>query len=298
VKQADIAMYRAKSQGRNSHCFFSLDLLEAASDRRVLEAALRQALENDEFSLVYQPKARVHDGVVTGVEALLRWCPPGQPAVTPDRFIPILEETGLIVPVGHWVLRRACNQMLSWDAAGVAPPSMAVNLSAVQFRQKDLVAQIQSVLFETGLPPQRLQLELTESTLVDDMDNAMKVMQSLKGIGVSLAIDDFGTGQSSLSYLKRFDVDILKIDRSFVADTPGDATDCAIVRGVIALAHGMELKAVAEGVETQEQLDFLRQHACEEMQGWLLGRPMSAADFAHWHAQHLRLADDPLMATA
>jgi EAL domain-containing protein (putative c-di-GMP-specific phosphodiesterase class I) len=160
-----------------------------------------------------------------------------------------------------------------------------VNLSAVQFRQKDLVARIQSALADTGLAPQRLQLELTESTLVDDMDNAVTVMRALKQIGVGLAIDDFGTGQSSLSYLKRFNVDILKIDRSFVADTPGDAVDCAIVRGVIALAHGMDLVVVAEGVETQEQLDYLRQHRCEEMQGWLLGRPMPASNFSRWQTQ-------------
>ena len=285
VKRADMAMYRAKSMGRNTFCFFSQELLSAADERHALEAALRVALERKEFSLVYQPKARVQDNALTGVEALLRWSPSCVPAVGPDRFIPILEEIGLIVPVGDWVLRQACSQMAAWDAAGLAPATVAVNLSAVQFRQKDLAAQIQRALADTGLAPHRLQLELTESTLVEDMDSAVAVMHSLKRIGVSLAIDDFGTGQSSLSYLKRFNIDILKIDRSFIKDTPGDAVDCAIVRSVIALAHGMQLKVVAEGVETQDQLAFLRQHRCEEIQGWLLGRPMPAADFARWHSQ-------------
>ena len=282
VKQADMAMYRAKSQGRNTYCFFSLELLEAADDRHALETALRPALERQEFSLVFQPKARVLDGVVTGVEALLRWSPSGIAAVGPERFIPILEEVGLIVPVGDWVLRQACGQMMAWDAVGLAPRTIAVNLSAAQFRQKDLVEQIQSALADTGLAPQRLQLELTESTLVDDMDSAVTVMQALKQIGVGLAIDDFGTGHSSLGYLKRFNVDILKIDQSFIAGMPADTVHNAIVCSVIALAHGMQLTVVAEGVETQDQLAFLRQHQCEEMQGWLLGHPMSASEFAHW----------------
>jgi diguanylate cyclase len=224
----------------------------------------------------------VLDGVITGVEALLRWSPSGMAAVGPERFVPILEEVGLIVPVGDWVLRQACSQMMAWDTVGLAPHTIAVNLSAAQFRQKDLVEQIQSALADTGLAPQRLQLELTESTLVDDMDSAVTVMQALKQIGVGLAIDDFGTGHSSLGYLKRFDVDILKIDQSFIAGMPADTVHNAIVCSVIALAHGMQLTVVAEGVETQDQLAFLRQHQCEEMQGWLLGHPMSASEFAQW----------------
>jgi diguanylate cyclase len=282
VKQADMAMYRAKAQGRNTYCFFSSELLEAADERHALEAALRPALERQEFFVLYQPKARLADGAITGVEALLRWSPPGLPPVGPDRFIPILEEIGLIVPVGAWVLREACRRMVAWSAEGIAPPTVAVNLSARQFRQLDLVEQIQRVLAETGLPPHRLQIELTESTLVDDIEYVVGVMETLKRIGVSVAIDDFGTGHSSLSYLKRFHVDTLKIDRSFVRDTPGDPDDSAIVRSVIALAHGLHLNVVAEGVETEEQLAFLRQHGCDDMQGWLLGRPMPPDDLVRW----------------
>jgi diguanylate cyclase (GGDEF)-like protein len=282
VKQADVAMYRAKAQGRNTYCFFSIDLLAAADDRLLLEAALRTALDGREFSLVYQPKARLCDGLVTGVEALLRWSCVNAPAVGPDHFVPILEETGLILPVGNWVLREACRQMVAWEAQGVAPPTVAVNLSARQFRDETLAHQVRSALADAGLCPQRLQVELTESTLVDDMDFAVTTIQALKRIGVGVVIDDFGTGYSSLSYLKRFNVDTLKIDRSFVRDTPADAEDNAIVRSVIALAHGLQLSVVAEGVETEEQRAFLIEHDCEELQGWLLSPPLAAAEFGAW----------------
>ena len=294
VKQADMAMYHAKAQGRNTYCFFSRELLQAAAERHALEAALRPALERQEFSLVYQPKSRLSDGSITGVEALLRWSPPDGSVIGPDRFIPVLEEIGLIVPVGEWVLREACRQMMAWRAEGIVVPTVAVNVSARQFRRLDLAENIQRILEETGLEPDRLQIELTESILVEDFDYVVQVMGAFKRIGIGVAIDDFGTGHSSLSYLKRFNVDTLKIDRSFVRDTPADTDDSAIVRSVIALAHGLHLKVVAEGVETGEQLDFLRQHGCDEMQGWLLGRPMTAADLAHWLGQRtLRMQPHP-----
>lgn len=301
IKQADMAMYRAKAQGRNTYCFFSRDMLQAADERHALEAALRPALARGEFSLVYQPKSRLSDGGITGVEALLRWTPPGGAAIGPDRFIPVLEEIGLIVPVGEWVLRQACRQMVAWSAEGVAVPTVAVNLSARQFRHQDLAQTLERILEETGLAPARLQIELTESTLVEDFDYVVQVMAAFKRIGVGVAIDDFGTGHSSLSYLKRFNIDTLKIDRSFVRDTPGDVDDSAIVRSVIALGHGLRLSVVAEGVETEEQLAFLRKHGCDEMQGWLLGQPMQADELARWvrrHAPQLRPAPALALAAA
>ena len=288
VKQADIAMYHAKALGRDNYQFYSEALDAAAGERLELETLLRHALERDEFSLQYQPKANLASGRVTGVEALLRWSPAGRKPIGPDRFIPILEDTGLIVPVGAWVLRRACEQMVQWDREGVAPIHLAVNLSARQFRQLDLIETIAKTLADTGLAPERLEIELTESMLVENIEEVVRIMARIGAMGVSIAIDDFGTGHSSLSYLKRFDIDTLKVDRSFVRDTPNDSDDKAITIAVIALAHGLGLRAVAEGVENDEQADFLRAQGCDEIQGYLLSRPQPPEAMGIWLRQHQR----------
>lgn len=284
VKQADLAMYRAKALGRDTFCFFDEALHRDVGERHQLEARLRHALERQEFRLHYQPKADLHSGRITGVEALLRWQPAGQPMVGPDRFIPILEETGLIVEVGAWVLHEACTQMMAWQAQGLPPIHLAVNLSARQFRHQDLLGHITRVLDSTGFDPSRLELELTESMLIDDSESVLAIITTLGAMGISIAIDDFGTGHSSLSYLKRFNVDTLKIDRSFVRHTPDDAEDSAIAVAVIALGHGLHLRVVAEGVETTAQLEFLRSQRCDEYQGYLLSRPQEAAAFGPWLA--------------
>jgi diguanylate cyclase (GGDEF)-like protein len=286
IKQADMAMYRAKELGSDTYSFFDEALDQEAGHRHQLETRLRHALERNEFMLHYQPKADLRTGRVTGVEALLRWQAPGQAMVGPDRFIPILEETGLIVAVGAWVLREACAQMMVWQRQGLRPIGLAVNLSARQFRHQDLVGQIDGVLAETGFDPGRLEVELTESMLIDDSESVLGIMTRLGAMGVRIAIDDFGTGHSSLKYLKRFNVDTLKIDRSFIKDTPEDAEDSAIATAVIALGHGLRLKVVAEGVENQAQLDFLRAQGCDELQGYLLSPPMDANAFVVWLARH------------
>ncbi len=285
VKQADMAMYRAKEAGRDGFFFFNEALNADMQQRHKLEGLLRRALERNEYRLHYQPKVSTTDGQVTGVEALLRWQPAGEALVPPDRFIPILEESGLIVPVGAWVIRHSCEQMMAWQRDGMPPLSLAVNLSARQFRQPDLISHIAQVLNETGLPPELLELELTESMLIHDSDAVMRVLHELGGMGVRIAIDDFGTGHSSLSYLKRFDVDTLKIDRAFVRDTPDDADDCAIARAVVALAHGLGLSAVAEGVENARQLEFLAALGCEMAQGYFISRPLPPDAFAVWLAE-------------
>jgi EAL domain-containing protein (putative c-di-GMP-specific phosphodiesterase class I) len=282
IKQADMAMYQSKEEGRDTFCFFEEKMNVAATQRQEIEGRLRQALERSEFRLHYQPKADMRTGQVLGVEALLRWQPPGQALVAPDRFIAVLEETGLIVPVGAWVFREACAQMMKWQRAGIRPLQLAVNVSARQFRHPDLARQIEDVLRDTGFEPQLLEVELTESMLIDDSEVVARTMVELGSMGISIAIDDFGTGQSSLRYLKRFNIDTLKIDRSFVKDTPNCSEDSAIAKAVIALGHGLGMKVVAEGVENEEQLDFLRANGCDQLQGYLLSRPIGADALAAW----------------
>jgi diguanylate cyclase (GGDEF)-like protein/PAS domain S-box-containing protein len=287
VKQADMAMYRAKEVARGSYQFFSAELGSRAKARQEIEVGLRGALERGEFSLHYQPKADLSSGRVTGVEALLRWHRPGQPAIGPDRFVPVLEEIGLIVPVGLWVLREACRQVAQWNRAGPQALSVAVNISSRQFHQPDLADQIGAALRDAGLDAQLLEIELTESMLVEDSESVLRILRGITALGVRVAIDDFGTGHSSLSYLRRFDIDTLKIDRSFVRDTPGDPEDCAIAVAVIALGHGLNLRVVAEGVETQEQASFLREQGCDDIQGYLLSKPMAPEEFPGWMARHI-----------
>ncbi|MFO1193791.1 MAG: EAL domain-containing protein [Rhodoferax sp.] len=284
IQQADMAMYRAKDSGRDTYAFFDADMHREASRRHQLEGRMRHALERGEFRLFYQPKARLSDGEVTGVEALLRWQPEGEALVPPNEFIPVLEETGLIVPVGAWALQEACAQMVRWEQSGGLrqPLRLAVNLSARQFRHQDLVEQVSTALAQSGFDPRRLELELTESMLIDDSEAVVALVARLQAMRVRIAIDDFGTGHSSLSYLKRFNVDTLKIDRSFVLGTPHDSENCAIATAVVALGHGLRLNVVAEGVETLAQADFLRGLGCDELQGYLLSPPLDDARFAAW----------------
>ena len=276
LKNADAAMYRAKELGRGNFQFYTEEMNARTLDRLRLESGLRRALERHEFVLHYQPQIDLATGVQVGVEALLRWCPPGSEPIAPAEFIPIAEETGLIVQIGAWVLRAACEQLVAWRDAGLPSMTVAVNLSARQFHQQNLVQLVGQILAETGCDAAQLELEITESVVMADPVGATATLQELSDMGVSLSIDDFGTGHSSLSYLKRFPIHALKIDRSFVRDLTTDADDAAIVCAVIALAHTMQLKVIAEGVETEEQLAFLREHRCDQFQGYFFSPPVSA----------------------
>jgi diguanylate cyclase (GGDEF)-like protein/PAS domain S-box-containing protein len=274
IKHADIAMYRAKQTGRNNFQFYTASMNEQALERLRIESDLRNALERSELLLYYQPKVDVQSGRISGMEALIRWVHPEFGMVLPSRFIGLAEETGLIVPIGAWVLREACMKNKVWQQAGHPELCMSVNISARQFGQKDLVQTIAETLRVTGLEPHCLELELTESMVMTDVENAIGVMQQLKLLGVKISIDDFGTGYSSLAYLKRFPIDVLKIDRSFVRDITVDFNDAAITVSIISLAHNLKLKVIAEGVETEAQLAYLRYHGCDEIQGYLFSRPL------------------------
>ena len=286
LRHTDMAMYRSKSLGRNTFSFVSDDLNSAVTARLSLEGSLRRAIERNEFCLHYQPKISLLDGEMVGVEALLRWHCPGKGMVPPDRFISVLEDTGLILPVGAWVIRTALAELEQWDRAALPPISLAVNLSARQLRHQGLTSLIEDTLQETRIEAHRLELELTESLLMEDTEANRAMLSNFARIGVRLAIDDFGTGHSSLSYLRRFKVDTLKIDRSFVGEIPHDAEDCAIATAIIALGRSMQIKLVAEGVETQAQADFLRGLGCEEMQGYLVARPMPMPQLREWFKQY------------
>jgi diguanylate cyclase (GGDEF)-like protein/PAS domain S-box-containing protein len=279
LKHADSAMYRAKETGRNNFQFFTAQLNAFITERLELENKLRRALERQQFDLNYQPRIDMHTGCIIGAEALIRWQDSEQQTIAPSRFIPVAEEIGLIVPIGKWVLRTACAQNKAWQNAGLQPFVVSVNVSARQFRQDDLVRTISEVLRETGLDARYLEIELTESAVMHDAEQFVAMLNELNDLGVQIAIDDFGTGYSSLSYLKRFPVDRLKVDRSFVQDIATDADDATIVRAIIALGHNLGLKVVAEGVETEQQLQFLRENRCDELQGYLYGRPLAAAEF-------------------
>jgi diguanylate cyclase (GGDEF)-like protein/PAS domain S-box-containing protein len=278
LKHADTAMYRAKHAGRNQVCFYTEDLNADALERLQLEADLRRALALHEFELHYQPRLDLHTGRITSLEALIRWRRPDGELVPPRRFIPVAEETGLIVPIGEWVLRTACEQMRTWRDAGHTSLRVAVNLSPRQFRQPDLTATIRSILADTGLESRHLELEITESVAMHDPEASRGVLEKLSALGVLHAIDDFGTGYSSLAYLKRFPIDFLKIDQSFVQGVPDDADDANIVRAIIALGLSLEVTLIAEGVETEAQSDFLHAHGCHEIQGYLFCKPKPAAE--------------------
>ena len=280
IKNADMAMYSAKEEGRNNYQFFKQDMNFRVDLLFSMEKDLRLALERGEFTLHYQPQADLSTGKLCGVEALLRWRHPVKGAVSPAEFIPVAEETGQIVPIGEWVLRSACAQMVEWRKQGMTELTMAVNLSMRQLRQPMLVELVKSVLNETGLEPRYLELEITEGIMMGDNRIAMNFLSEMHGLGVQLSIDDFGTGFSSLNYLKKLPVHKLKIDQSFVRDIETDESDAAIIRSIISLGHRLNLRVIAEGVETQEQLDFLRIRGCDEIQGYFYARPMPAAEFA------------------
>jgi EAL domain-containing protein (putative c-di-GMP-specific phosphodiesterase class I) len=274
---ADAAMYRAKQSGRNAYQYYTSAITQRTRARAQLAFELRQALERDEFALAYQPKIDLATRATCGAEALLRWNHPQRGLVSPDEFIPVLEDTGLIVQVGEWVIRRVCQDLKGWAASGLEPLPIAVNLSARQFRQKDLDVRIRSLMAAAGVNPSLIELEITESHLMQDPEQAIRIMRALRESGMRIAIDDFGTGYSSLAYLTRFPVEALKIDRSFVADVFSDRADAAIVRTIIEMAHQLGFTVVAEGVETDRQAAFLRQFRCEQAQGFLFARPMPAA---------------------
>jgi len=276
MKNADTAMYHAKEHGKNNFQFYQADMNASALERLELESDLRHAQEQSQFVLHYQPQFSGDGNRLTGVEALLRWSHPTRGLVPPDEFIPVLEELGLVVQVGEWVLEEACRQLKAWHEEKIRIPKISVNLSARQFAEGDLSARIAAILDRTGLAPACLELELTESILMRDVASAMQTLGNLKRLGLCIAVDDFGTGYSSLNYLKQFPIDVLKIDRSFVDGLPDGEQDAQIARAIIAMAHSLNMMVIAEGVESQAQLDFLREHDCDEVQGFLLGRPMPA----------------------
>ncbi len=276
LRCADAAMYQAKDSGRSTHHFYTPELNEAISARLELENSLRHALERQEFRVYYQPRIDIATGRILGAEALIRWDCPGKGIVSPDSFIAIAEETGLITPIGEWILREACRQNAAWQRDGLPPMTVSVNLSPIQFRHSGLVESVAAALQDAALDPAYLELELTESFVMHDAERINDAMHSLKALGVDISVDDFGTGYSSLSYLKRFPVDRLKVDKSFVRDIDTDPDDAAIVRAIITLGHALGLKVVAEGVETAAHLDYLRTHGCDEVQGYYFSKPLPA----------------------
>ena len=280
LQHADAAMYRAKEEGRNIFRFYNAELTRKAQDRLTLEAELRRAIEQQEFVLHYQPQVDVSSGAIVGIEALIRWQHPQSGLISPQRFIPLAEETGLILPLGDWVVSAACEQVQAWLTSGLPPITLAVNLSPRQFQHRDLVKRLGTVLDATGLPPGLLELEITEGAIMERGEAAVTTLRALKDLGLKVAIDDFGTGYSSLAYLRRFPVDTLKIDRSFMRDIPRDTSAMEIAATIIAMARNLHMQVLAEGVETREQLAFLQRHACDTYQGYLNSRPVTAGSFA------------------
>ena len=280
MKHADFAMLHAKDSGRNNYQFFKPEMNARALERQSLETGLRHALEQQQFVLHYQPKINLETGAIVGVEALIRWRHPQRGLLAPGHFIPVAEECGFIVPISRWVLRESCRQARAWQDAGLPALRIAINTSAVELRSKDYVAGVRAILAETALDARYLELELNESFLMHDSKSTIGVLQELKDMGVQLALDDFGTGYSSLSYLKRFPIDSLKIDQSFVRGLATDADDASIVRAVISMGESLRMLVVAEGVETREQLQFLREHACPEGQGFYFSHPVVAGEFS------------------
>jgi diguanylate cyclase (GGDEF)-like protein len=274
MKHADIAMYQAKEDGKNTYAFYVDDINHHSVERLAFESNLRRALEQEQFELHFQPKVEAQSGRMTGVEALLRWRHPDLGLVAPGKFISIAEETGLIVPIGRWVLRTACAQQVAWQRAGLPPLRMAVNLSARQFADEHLLTDVEAIVRESGIAPDNLEIEITESVLMLDVTKALKVLDGFKALGIRMSIDDFGTGYSSLGNLKRFPVNSIKVDRAFVRDLPTSREDRAIADAVIAMGRTLGMSVVAEGVETGAQADFLRERGCDEIQGFYYSRPV------------------------
>jgi diguanylate cyclase (GGDEF)-like protein len=278
LKHADTAMYRAKDMGRNTYQFYSNDMSVKAFERLSMETSLRRALDRNEFELHFQPQIDLVSGKIIGAEALIRWNHPEIGTVSPVKFIPLLEDTGLIIPVGEWVLETAAREAKSWQSLSDTPVRVAVNLSSRQFYDDKLKRQVAEIISHSGLDPQLFDLEITESILMQNDQASMGNLRALHSLGVRLSVDDFGTGYSSLGYLKRFTVDTLKIDRSFIHDVTTDPDDAAIVAAIIVMAHSLKLEVVAEGVETAEQYEFLRSRSCDAMQGYLFSKPVAALD--------------------
>jgi diguanylate cyclase (GGDEF)-like protein len=282
VKNADTAMFHAKANGKNNYQYYTNSMSATAFERLSMENAMRRGLGNNEFEVYYQPKIELASNRAIGLEALVRWHHPEMGLVLPSDFIPLAEETGLIVPLGEWVLHTVCTQIKNRHDAGLDPLRVAVNLSACQFRQTMLSQQVRRILDKTGVAPEWLELELTESVIMSDIQTSSTILRELKNMGVGISMDDFGTGYSSLGLLKRLPLDTLKIDRSFVRDITTDADDAAIVDAVISLAHSLRLRVIAEGVETGEQLEFLSSRGCDEVQGYLFSRPLPVAGIEAW----------------
>jgi predicted signal transduction protein with EAL and GGDEF domain len=280
IKNADAAMYCAKGNGGHNFRFFTEDMNAQTVERLTLESSLRLALNKKQLFLVYQPQMDIATGKIVGLEALIRWQHPELGLVPPDKFIRIAENIGLIVPIGEWVLRTACSQARKWQDEGLPAVTVAVNVSAVQFRQEDFCELVRKILRETGLAPQYLELELTESLLLTNADVTLSVIQELKAIGVTLAIDDFGTGYSSFSYLRQFQVSKLKIDRSFIRDVTLNPDDAAITAAIISMAKSLNLRVIAEGVEDEAQMTFLRVNRCDEIQGYYFSKPLAVDNVA------------------
>ena len=288
IMNADAAMYLAKDRGRANYQFFSERLSQVASSTLSLESRLREAIRDEGFTLHYQPQVRVDGGRLIGIEALVRWPQPDGTMVMPNDFIPVAEQRGLIVPIGEWVMRAACRQNRLWQNAGLPKASVAVNLSAIQFKQRNLVAEVEALLADTGLEPEWLAFDLTEGMLAADTPELRRTLEGLKALGVKLAIDDFGTGHSSLALLRRWPIDKLKIDRTFVRDVPGDGDAAAITGAVVDLARNLGITVIAEGVDNEAQVQFLRERGCDEMQGFLVARPMPAAEMAAFLSERRR----------
>lgn len=280
IKHAETAMHTSKERGANVFSFYTKDMNLRAQRQQNLESAIRQALERDEFVLHYQPKLDLRSGRIVGAEALIRWFQPRSGWVSPADFIPVAEDSGLIVPLTQWVLRQACEQAQAWRGMGLPPLCMSVNVSPIDFRQRDFVDNLAAILKQSGLPPARLELEITESVLMQNVDETVDILQKIKAMGVRLALDDFGTGYSSLSYLRRFPIDVLKIDQSFVRGLNLNSQDAQLISAIIGMGKSLELNIIAEGVETVEQLNFLKTQQCEEGQGFLFSKAVPPKDFA------------------
>jgi diguanylate cyclase (GGDEF)-like protein len=292
LMHADTAMYHAKSQGRDNFQFFHPELNARAMDRLSLEADLRKALSTEQLTLHFQPQVSLATGEVVGVEALLRWYHPQRGLVPTDELIALAEETGLIVPIGSWVLRSGCATVRAWIDQGMGELPVAINVSSRQLRQDGFVEEVRGALADHGLPARLLELEITESTAMAEPEATVEILLQLKDMGVEVAIDDFGTGYSSLSYLKRFPIGCVKIDRSFVRDVVHSPEDAGIVDAIVAMARQLRFKVVAEGVETEEQADFLQRHGCDQIQGYLVSRPQPAEQLAEWLRGRLRVREE------
>jgi EAL domain-containing protein (putative c-di-GMP-specific phosphodiesterase class I) len=288
LKNADAAMYRAKEAGRGNYQFYAAQMNARGSERLTLESDLRRAIERGELELHYQPKLDLRSQRIVGVEALLRWRHPTLGLVSPAVFVPIAEETRIIESIGRWALEAACNAARDWQDRGLPPVQMSVNLSPHQLNCPTLLSDVKAALQSSGLDPALLELEITESAMMNNPEQAAALMQQIRMLGIGLAIDDFGTGYSSLSYLRRFPLSTVKIDRSFVHDLSQDKDAQALTDGIITLAHGLRMKVVAEGVETVEQLEYLKVRGCDEIQGYWLCRPVPAEELCKFMARHLR----------